>query len=64
MTSGEKHFYTAEKMNFSITDFFSNCDEIGSLLRIWSHLLKIFVMENLIFSAVLWHVMEQTFNYL
>ena len=38
--------YTAQKMKFSIKDFFSKCDQIGSLLRIWSHLLKIYLMEN------------------
>ena len=39
---------TAQKMNFSITHFFSKCDQ----LRIWSHLLKKSLMENLIFCAV------------
>ena len=37
---------TAIKMKFSITDFFSKCDQI------WSHLLKKSVMENFIFRAV------------
>ena len=37
---------------FSIKVFFSTCDKIRSLLRIWSHLLKKSVMENFIFSAV------------
>ena len=31
---------TAQKMKFSINDFFSKYDQISSLLRIWSHLLK------------------------
>ena len=39
-------------MKFSITDFFSKCDQIRSFLRIWSHLLKKSVMENFIFCAV------------
>ena len=39
-------------MKFSIKDFFSKCDEIRSFLQIWSHLLKKFLMENLIFCAV------------
>ena len=43
---------TAQKMKFSITDFFSKCNQIRSLLRIWSHLLKKSVMENFIFGAV------------
>ena len=40
------------KMNFSIKDFFSKCDQIHSFQRIWSHLLKKFLMENFIFCAV------------
>ena len=32
--------YTAQKMKFSMKDFFSKCDQIRSFLRIWSHLLK------------------------
>ena len=44
--------HTAQKMKFSITDFFSKCDQIRSFLRIWSHLLKKSVMENFIFCAV------------
>ena len=43
---------TAQKMKFPITDFFSKCDQICSFLRIWSHLLKKSIMENLIFCAV------------
>ena len=36
-------------MKFSITDFFSKCDQIRRKLRIWSHLLKKSLMENFIF---------------
>ena len=43
---------TAQKMKFSIKDFFSKCDQIRSLLRIWSNLLKKSLMENFIFCAV------------
>ena len=43
---------TAQKMKFSIKDFFSKCDQIRSLLRIWSHLLKKSFVENFIFCAV------------
>ena len=39
---------TAQKIKFSIKDFFSKCDQIRSFLRIWSHLLKKFLMENFI----------------
>ena len=40
-------------MMFSIKDFFSKCDQICSLMRIWSHLLKKLLMKNFIFRAVL-----------
>ena len=43
---------TAQKMVFSINDFFSKCDQICSFLRIWSHLLKKYFMQNFIFCAV------------
>ena len=39
-------------MKFSIQDFFGKCDQICKKLRIWSHLLKKSLMENLIFYAV------------
>ena len=47
-----KSFHTAQKMRFSIKDFFSKCEEIRRKLRIWSHLLKKSLIENLIFCAV------------
>ena len=40
------HIYTAQKMKFSITDFFSKCDQMHSFLGIWSHLVKKSVMKN------------------
>ena len=43
---------TAQKMKFSIGDFFSKCDQIRKKLRIWSHLLKKSLMENFIFCEV------------
>ena len=43
---------TAQKIKFSIKDFFSKCDQVRSKLRIWSHLLKKSLMQNLIFCAV------------
>ena len=39
-------------MKFPIKDFFSKCDQISRKLWILSHLLKRFLMENFIFSAV------------
>ena len=52
--------FTAQKMKFSIKDFFSKCDLIRSYLRIWSHLLNKFLMENFDFCAVFHHV-DRTF---
>ena len=43
---------TAQKMKFSIEDFFNKYDQIRRKLWIWSHLLKKSLMENFIFSAV------------
>ena len=42
---------TLHKKKFSIEDFFSKRDQIHRKLRIWSHLLKTFLMENSIFCA-------------
>ena len=39
-------------MKFSIKDLFSKFDQILRKLRIWSHLLKKYLMENFIFCAV------------
>ena len=44
--------FTAQKMKFSMKDFFSKCDQIRRNLRIWWHLLKKFLMVNFIFCAV------------
>ena len=44
--------HTAQKIKYSIKDSYSECDQIRSLLRIWSHLLKKSVMENFIFCVV------------
>ena len=43
----------AQKMKFSINNFFSKCDQICSFLGIWSHLLKKSFMKNFIFCAVI-----------
>ena len=43
---------TAQKIKFSIKDFFSKCDQIRRKVEIWSHLLKKSLMENFIFCAV------------
>ena len=39
----------AQKMKFSYKDIFSKCGQIHRKLRIWSHLLKKSLMENLVF---------------
>ena len=41
-----------KKLKFSVKCFFSKCDQICKKLRIWSHLLKKFIMENFTFCAV------------
>ena len=43
---------TAQKLEFSITDIFSKCDQIRRKLRIWSHLLKKYLMENFVFCVM------------
>ena len=45
--------YTAQKMKFSIKNFFSKYEQIRSFLQIWSHLLKKSLMENFIFCPVI-----------
>ena len=55
-------------MKFSVKDFFSKFDQIRRKLRIWSHLLKKFLMESLIFCAVIEVTLESenhqmTWNY-
>ena len=44
--------FTAQKMKFSIKDFFSKCDQIRSFLGIWSYLVKKSLMKNVIFFVV------------
>ena len=43
---------TAQKMKFSIRNFFRKCDQIRSFMQIWSHLLKKFLMGNFIFLCI------------
>ena len=42
---------TTQKIRLCIKDFFSKYDQIRNFLRIWSHLLKKSLMENLIFCT-------------
>ena len=38
-------------MKFSVSDFFSKCDQIHRKLRIWSHLLEKSLIENFLHTA-------------
>ena len=49
---------TAQKMKFSMKNFFSKCEQIRRNLRIWSHLLKKSLMENFIFF-VQWQLLTK-----
>ena len=44
---------TAQKMKFSIKNFFSKCDQIHRKLRTRAHLLKKSLMEYFIFCAAI-----------
>ena len=46
-------------MKFSIKDFYNKCDQIGSSIRISSHLQKKSLMENFIFCAA---ILDNKFN--
>ena len=56
--SNEEHW---TKMKFFIKSFFSKCNQIQRKLRIWSHLLKKSLMENVVFCAVgdMWNKMGE-----
>ena len=43
--------FTAQKVKYSVKDFFSNCDQIRRKLQTWSHLLKKSLKENFIFCV-------------
>ena len=45
--------HTAQKMKFSIKDFFSKCDQIFSFLRVWSHLLKKYLIEKYNYTTII-----------
>ena len=50
----EHYSCPAQKIGFSIKDFFSIFDQIRrTFLRIWSHLLKKTLLENISFCAML-----------
>ena len=45
--------FTAQKMKFSVKDFFSTFNQIRRKLRIWLHLLKKSLTDNFIFMQCL-----------
>ena len=47
-----KNAITTQKIKFSIKGSFGKCDQIRSFQRIWSHLTRKSLIENLIFCAV------------
>ena len=52
---------TAQKMKFSIKDFFNKCDQILRKLRVCSYLLKKSLMKNFIFCAA-WGILAESFK--
>ena len=55
---------TAQKLKFSIMNFFSKCDQIHRILWVWLYLLKKSSMENFIFCAVIQRSTENLFTHL
>ena len=53
MSNNLYSFVIAQKIKFSVKDFFSKCDQICRKLRIWSHLLKKSLLKNFIFCDVI-----------
>ena len=55
--------YNAQKMRFSIKDYFSKCDQIRRELRIWLYLLKKSSMKNFIFCALIEYLQATVSEY-
>ena len=51
--------FSAQKLKFSIKDFFIKCDQICSFMWSWSYLLKKSLMENFNFFTVIFCWMLQ-----
>ena len=51
-TEKKKKKIEKKKKKIFSTDFVSKCGQVHTKLRIWSHLLRKFVIENFILSAV------------
>ena len=47
----------AQKMKFSIKDFFSKCEQTRRILRIWSHFLKKSLMGN-VYLQCMWNCID------
>ena len=54
--------WTVQTTKVSIKYFSSKCDQIRRKLRIWSRLLKKFLMENFIFCVVFNHTPQLFHN--
>ena len=50
-TQKDEITFAAQKIKFTIKDFFSKCDQIHRKLRVWPHLLKKSLMENFVLCA-------------
>ena len=61
---GPLDFTTAQKIKFTIKDFFSKCNQIPRKLWMWSNLLKKSLMENFIFCAVFLSCNDLVYAYL
>ena len=46
--------FRAQKMKFAIKNFVSKCNQIRNFLRIWSHLLKKYLVENFILCVLIY----------
>ena len=55
--------FSVQKIKFFIQDFLSKCDQIRRNVRIWSHLLKKSLMENLIFFVLVAKFLDCHFEY-
>ena len=55
--------HNAQKMKFSVKDFFSQCDQILMKLRIWSHFLKKSLMENFFCSDMVSFIVQKEFEF-
>ena len=60
----EPQTHCSKKMKVFVKDFFINCDQIGSFPRIWSHLLKNFLMEKIHFLCSVSNAASLSLNFI